>query len=146
RASVRRVSAVRQPALRSALRRWTTQLTYCPWFRQGVTEPSGSILPAHGQCSDRAEGTSVGQVMGSGFPFAVATPGRSSSAERATIRVEWRMATSFGGRSRCQVHAIPAGSRNAAHPSREPVTKGRGGGRLLTWGDEFYLPRVNAPA
>jgi len=32
RAMVRRSSVVRQPALRRPLRKWTTQLTYWPWF------------------------------------------------------------------------------------------------------------------
>jgi len=110
RASVRRVSAVRQPALRSAFRRWTTQLTYFPWFRQAATEPSGSIWPAHGHCSAMADTTSAGQVMGVGFPLPIAAAviGRSSSAQGATIRVRQRIETSFGNR---------LGMRGACHPS-----------------------------
>jgi len=38
RPSVRRLSAVKQPDLRSRLRKWTTHRTYCPWFLHGVTD------------------------------------------------------------------------------------------------------------
>jgi hypothetical protein len=138
-----RVASLRQPPLRSALRKRTTQRTYWPWVSAA----------SQGQVVESAAATSSGHGIGPGLPRrAIASAGNASRTARARRRLA-RIVGPRGvsiGRSSCEPCARAAGAAAPCAGAANRVTLRRGRAahrppRRMLQDERLYSARKPSP-